>query len=149
MFTLWIVFSFRLGMACFDHLSWAKNCIPELGTKCHLTRKPPATWKVVLWNNIYNINADLALLMTEAERELAQWNSYKTAQPCISNTAVLGMCKIWRSFGRAPNCCQIWVSHHHPSLSHKERLSPALNLTLFVKQNISMARRLKVFANSD
>lgn len=58
--------------------------------------------------------------MTEAERELAQLNSYKTAQAWISSTALLGMCKLWRSFGRTPNCCQIWLSFHHPSLPHKQ-----------------------------
>lgn len=78
-------------------------------------------WKVVPWNNICSINANLAVLKTEAERELAQLNSYnKPAQAWISSTAVLGMCKLWRSFGRTPNCHQIWVSLHHPNLPHKQ-----------------------------
>lgn len=38
-------------------------------------------WKVMQWNNIYSVNANVAVLKTEAERQLAQFNSYsKLAQ---------------------------------------------------------------------
>lgn len=48
------------------------------------------------------------------------------------------MCKLWRSFGRTPNCCQIWVSPSSQSSSQTAtRLFPVLNLTLFVKQKKS------------
>lgn len=104
-------------------------------------------WKVVLWNNIYNVNADLSVLMTEAEKELAWLNSYnKPAQAWISSTAVLGMCKLWRSFGRTPNCCQMWVSLHHPSLPHKQLQDSSLCLIwpCLWNKRVSIAKRLKL-----
>lgn len=88
------------------------------------------------WNNICSVNANLPVLKIEAERELAQLNSYsKPAQAWISSVAILGKSELWKACGRTANCHQIsqfigWGSLCHLNLPQIDRQLPDSSLCL-------------------
>lgn len=62
-------------------------------------------WKVVPWNNVYSVNANLAVLKIEAERELVPSNHFSLSAQAWSSSATTFTASTSPAFLSLPNSC--------------------------------------------